>query len=476
MSDRLTLAIQENILVLLCFDKKHCKMIRNLVEPDLFESIYRDIAVRAYAYIDRFNEPPQEHISDELEEILNGKDKRKAKRYEDVLLNLYGSKDTVNPDYTISRLSSFIREQRLRAAIIESAEVLQSGSEDAAADAELIIGRAIKTNIDTFDPGVRLSDVDRVLRFLDKQDKAFRTGISVLDEKNLGPARKALHLFIGLPKRGKTWWLTNLGKRALVDRYKVCHITLEVSEEITIQRYIQSLFGVAKWSQLDYLVTDFGIDSLGRVEDLIRRKINPSAFLDDPNIRNILKKKITRWGSRFDRLLVKEFPTSKLTTKQLEGYLDTLESVGFIPDLLLVDYIDLMKIDSRNYRHDLGGLYKDLRGIAVDRNIAVATVSQSNREGLSRKSLDEGNIAEDFSKIGTADTVITYNQTKAEKVLGLARLIVTNARNDTDGLTALISQNYAMGTFVRGAVPLKAKDVYFEAVDKTGAEGEEDEG
>jgi len=148
----------------------------------------------------------------------------------------------------------------------------------------------------------------------------------------------------------------------------------------------------------------------------------------------------------------------------LRGYLDSLEmSRRIVPDLLLVDYADLMSIGTRDYRHELGNLYKDLRGLAVSRNIAVATASQSNRSSLDAKIITGGSVAEDFSKIATSDVVLTYNRTEAERTIGTARLWVEKGRNDADKFTLLISQNYATGQFCISSTRMMPRK-YWEAV------------
>jgi hypothetical protein len=92
-------------------------------------------------------------------------------------------------------------------------------------------------------------------------------------------------------------------------------------------------------------------------------------------------------------------------------------------------------------------VYKELRGIAVERNIAVGIVSQSNRAGSKVKKLTEANIGEDFSKIQTTDTAFFYNQTDQELKLGLARIEVAKTRNEAGHFEVLISQNYNTGQF-----------------------------
>ena len=154
-----------------------------------------------------------------------------------------------------------------------------------------------------------------------------------------------------------------------------------------------------------------------------------------------------------DKLVIKEFPTAKLTIDGLEAFLDILElQQNFIPDLLILDYPELMAVDVKQYRLELGNIYRRLRGIGVERNMAVCAVSQSNREGMRTRLISEGNASEDFSKTGTADNIISYNQTKEEKALGLARLHVVANRHEQDKFSVLVSQNYRAGQFVVDSV------------------------
>jgi replicative DNA helicase len=148
------------------------------------------------------------------------------------------------------------------------------------------------------------------------------------------------------------------------------------------------------------------------------------------------------------RFLIKEFPTSTLSVAGLNAYLDSLAKVHrFVPDVLLIDYPDLMAVDSRNLRTDLGVIYKQIRGVAVKRNLALATVTQGTRQSTQSRVVSENMVAEDFSKVATADTILTYSQTPEEKKLGLARIMVANARDAEDKYIVLVSQNYATGQF-----------------------------
>jgi len=169
-------------------------------------------------------------------------------------------------------------------------------------------------------------------------------------------------------------------------------------------------------------------------------------FTDEGIIRTLQHKLTTQL--RNPTLIIQQFPTGQLTMDMLRSYLENLQAYNHVfPDVLIVDYADLMYLDSAHLRVDTGRIYKDLRGLAQEYNIAVITASQANRQGENTPLLTRKNLAEDFSKVAISDNVITYNQTVNERKLGLARLYSDKARNDRRGDTVLITQNYNLGQF-----------------------------
>ena len=113
-----------------------------------------------------------------------------------------------------------------------------------------------------------------------------------------------------------------------------------------------------------------------------------------------------------------------------------------------------MNIDKDNVRVATGRTYQDLRGLGVERHVAVVTASQANRTAEGTKWLTRKYLAEDYSKVAIADNLITFNQTIYERQLKLARLFVDKGRNDRTGDAILISQNYQLGQFCLDSVKM----------------------
>ena len=64
----------------------------------------------------------------------------------------------------------------------------------------------------------------------------------------------------------------------------------------------------------------------------------------------------------------------------LRSYLASLRMFGFSPDVIIVDYINLMQMDGdHDTRYEgLGGVYVGLRSIAQEPDVVMVTAAQAN--------------------------------------------------------------------------------------------------
>jgi len=455
--ERITGALQENLLTLLCFDDKYAKIIRGAVTPQLFESAaFREVAGKAMDFLDQFGEPIKDHLPDEFDAVLRGDDRRKSQLYERLLKNLKEASEGVNAEYVVAQLQTFIRQQSLKSGIIDAFNAMQEGQID---QAELALNKALKRKAAAFDAGLNFSNIDTAIGLFDHlEEPGFTLGIEPFDHAGIYPRRKELLMFMAPRGRGKSWFCTHAAKRALLQRWVPIIITLELSQNRYAVRVMQSLFSVSRRNaevQVARLISE-----RGRLQDIIFEKIERGS-LEDPQTQLALAARVRREFRRRPPLIIKEFPTSAVGVDALEAYLDALEEIeGVTGDVLIVDYPDLLQHDPKNKRIEIGHIVERLRGIGVARNMAVIVPTQGNRESESAIYVETDHAAEDISKIATADTVITMSQTKEERLLGLARLLAGKARNEKDRVTALITQAYGIGQFCLDSVAMVEDDYW----------------
>ena len=292
-------------------------------------------------------------------------------------------------------------------------------------------------------------------------------------------------LLLGAAKMGKSWFLTSVGKTALGMRKRVLEVTLEMSAEEKAQRYYHSIFSLSKrQTEIEVATMKFEYDRSKKDEHgnpekyltgFVQRKVVPEFTFQDPDLRMELEARVEHFGERFNNMIIKQFPTRSLTVDGLRGYMDNLEiSEGFIPDILLLDYVGIMKTDPKNPRISLGHVVQDLRGLCVERNIAGVTVHQLSKAGALAMVAGGAHAAEDWSMIGTADQILAYSSTDAEHRAGLGRLYVDRARSEQDKFGCLLTQSYALGQFCIDSVFLPPEYWDIMPKEKT-SESEEDD-
>jgi hypothetical protein len=458
---------QESMLTLLCYDQDNGGYLASFVTKDHFEGVYRTVAERVLGYAAEYGRVPGTHTDDLFDDLERTSDA--PRRLRDVRNNLEILSRRIHPEFVIKRAADFVRRQSYKAAITSAALRYQEGGSGVTDDVERILLDALKLQTATFDPGLDMGDVKSSLEYLELQTDATNTvllGIPALDMRLLVPTRRQLFLFIAARKRGKTWFTVHCAVQALLQGWKVLHVSLEVNRHILAQRYHQALFGIAK-RPYEKERAKFERYENGEIEKWVSETVAPElTYFDDfgdimPDIKKRLVGMIEGRSIDFNGIKVRpdainlhnlrvvDFPSGQLTMARLASYLDLLERrQHFKPDLLIVDYPDLMQYDQRDPRHALGRLYVDLRGLADVRDMALVVPTQTNRPGGAARLVTEQHTSEDISKVATADLVLTYTQSDEMKSMGVAELYVSNARNDEDRFKVSIIQDYATGQFV----------------------------
>src|SRR3972149_4880226 len=470
VQDELSPMTQENLLVLLTFDEKSCSLLSGIDLRLLGSDIYRNIASVCINYYKVWKQPVGNHLPDLLETYLKN-DNEKADIYKSILVNLHENKDKVNKEYVLKSLETFLDAQNLKLRICNAAAYLQEGR---LVEAKSELAKNFKETLSIFKPGLVFNNSDHLRDLLKSQEEKeyIYTGIKELDVDLICPKRKAQYLMMGLPKAGKSRWLVHLGKMACLQRKRVVHITLEMSEEEIGELYIQAFFAVSKRKIgiMQHLM--FSLSEDGKFFNTEEINLDGILTFEDPEKTEKILKLVK--DLKRTELIIKEFPEGCLTIDMLKTYLDSLEmSTGFIPDVLIVDYPDLMSVSRDAIRTSISRNFVDLRGLAQDRNLFNLVVTQSNRAGEGIKLLTASNLSEDFSKVMTADEFLTLNQTEAEYELGLARIYHERGRGSRKGSLIIVSQNPSIGQFILSSARMsKSYESFLKNVDESECKNE----
>ena len=453
-----TAALGQALLAMLCYDKEQAEVLASRIDPKLFQGrTNQAIAKAAVEYIKQYRTPP----GDQLELILENELRRgeEGRLLQQTLDGMFEQYQAIQPEFILTELDTWTTAQKINQAAEEAIEAVARGDVEAAKKAMAVPDELKKTG----SQGIRLKDPAAMFRAADQQDaEFFSSGVDAIDKLGLTPARKTLTCWMASTGKGKSWALINTLRAAIQHHHTALYITLELSEEKVAQRLLQCMFSLTKSEAVDIRVPFFRVGESGNSAIDFRQLQRGSLTA---RRKDIMQRLAT--ARSWPDVLIKEFPTGLFSFMDLNVYLDQLARDGFQPDVIIIDQADNMALDADNLRIATGRLWVGLRGVAVARNAAVVTASQGNRESEVSKTVDKRHVAEDWSKMGTCDTVYTYSQTAQEYQIGLSRLLVAKYRDEADRVLVLNSQAYQIGQFSLDSV-LMARNVAAEVEKLTG--------
>ena len=398
-------SFQSKLIACLFKDKPFLQQIMDILEPDYFESEANKWMMSTIIdyYIDFKAQPTLEVMKVKLEDV--GNDVLKA----EVIQNLKDAVrnfEAVDLDFVKDETIKFCKNQKIKQAITQSVELLQFGDYD-----------GIKTKIDEAMKAGGDKDighdynVDIADRYVESLRKTVKTGWDVIDDiADGGLGAGELGVFVAPAGIGKSWGLVNVAANAVKKGKTVVHYTLELN-----QAYVGLRF--------DSVFTGIPAQNLKFHQEDVEKRV----------------KKLK------GQLIVKYFPTKGATVNTIRAHIDKCTIQGFKPDIVIVDYADLLKGNGKEMRHELGNIYEDLRGMAGEYNIPIWTASQANRSALEDDVIGAEKIAESYSKIMTADFVLSLSRKIEDKIAGTGRWHVIKNRFGPDGITFPSKMNMSNG-------------------------------
>ena len=303
----------------------------------------------------------------------------------------------------------FCKNQELKSAIMKSVDMLQSQRYE---EIKRLIDNAMRAGTRR-DVGLNyVKEFDSILEQVSRD--TVNMGWASVDEiTDGGLAGGELGIVVAPSGVGKSWVLQALGANALRAGKNVIHYTLELNQAYVGLRY-GAIFSGIEASQIP--------QNAKKVKKMVEEQCK-------------------------GELLIKYYPSRSATVQTIFTHLKTVELLGHSPDLVLVDYADLLSDTSGTgeIRHQLGNIYEELRGLSGEFQIPVWTASQSNRSSLEEQVIGAEKISESYSKIMTADFVMSLSRKIEDKVANTGRIHIIKNRFGPDGLTFPTTMNTATG-------------------------------
>lgn len=432
---------QIGILALMTQRYDFLQLVSEVIEPSAFEDailIWFFNTIKSHQK--QYNEcPSQQAVANELIKACASKQIKASEvnLYREILDQL--SNQIQSQNYVMDEVVRFARRQAGRKVYLETAKVMDKATED---DWDTIlekIGDARNIGVNYLDVGswyfqtAKERAVRRQQIYAGKMSYTGITGIyprtgDVADLDYIiggGLKEGQLGLFLGGTGQGKSLGLNHVGKRAVVQGQRVLHYTLELSTQQTEDRYDSS------WGDIEHRELN---SNSAKVIDIIEQK--------------------SQAGSG-DKLLIKFFPTGSATVNTLRNHVRQLAAQNWFPDVILVDYLDLLK-PLTNYNdqyQDLGAITRDLRGLAGELLIPIWSATQVNRPGLNQEIVDVEHIGDSLQKAQIADIILAICRTREERQASTMRIFVAKNRNGPEKVEIAINTAYEKMSFYAGPAP-----------------------
>ncbi len=359
---------------------------QNIFDPENFDKRYQDASSFITKYVDDYKVMPE--VS-----IVNASCQTD---FQSVTL------PKENYDWLMDEFENFSRHKGLERAILKSADMLEKGEYS---PVEKLIKDAIQISLNK-DMGTDYwADPRARLMKLKDNNGQISTGYPSIDKKLYGGFKRGeLNIWCAGSGGGKSLFLANLGVNFALAGLNVIYFTFELSEELVGMRVDSMLTGVAS-------------------KDIFKN-------LDDVE----MKVKLT--GKRAGGMQIKYLPSGK-NCNDLRSYLKEYQvKTGKKPDVLLVDYLDLMmplsvKVSPSDLFVKDKYVSEELRNLAMETQCVVVTAAQLNRAAVEEVEFDHSHISGGLSKIQTADNVIGIFTSRAMRERGRYQIQFMKTRSSS---------------------------------------------
>ena len=399
---------QIKVLSSLLTHKEFLQNIHDILSDEYFDNqAHKWVIQQILQYYDKYHTTPtMEVLKVETKKVTN--EVLQVSIKEQLREAYQSSEDDLK--YVEEEFANFCKNQQLKKALLSSVDLLNAGDYDSI---RLLVDNALKAGGDknigheyNKDTESRYREESRIIipTPWEKFNNIMQGGLG----------RGDFGLIFGNPGGGKSWTLVALGGYAVKLGFNVLHYTLELSEDYVGRRY-------------DAYFTNIGVDSISKHQDKVQSLVDKLP----------------------GQLIIKEFATGKATIPMLKSHIQKCIDLDFKPDLILIDYVDLLSSRKRvqDRKGEIDDIYISTKGLAKELQLPIWSVSQVNRAGAKDNVIEGDKAAGSYDKIMITDIAISLSRKKEDKVNGTGRFHIMKNRYGMDGMTFSVKADTSTGHF-----------------------------
>lgn len=374
------------------------EQVLDVIDLSFFESAHHKRLLQILLnYINKYNVvPPRDTLEQSIK--LYTKD-TVLKNHLLELVKIVAEYDLKDREFVMEIALDFFRKQALKKSLMKAADEFDNGNYGEIAN---LINEAMKK----CEPKSKGHDYfkDIEVRMIQRVRKPIPCLRGLDSQIGGGLSGGELGIVLSPTGGGKSMMLVKFCSTAVQHGKKVVYYSLELAETVIGNRF-------------DACLNNIRMNEVYQFKDLI-------------------KEEIKRLEDKGGMLKIKEYPTGTATVNTIKNHLSSLNrESGFIPDLIIVDYADIMKplINYTEKRHSLTSIYEGLRALSMELSVPIWTASQTSRMSINKNEFDLSTISESLGKAQTADIIIGVARTDTDKIAKKAKLMIMKNRNGQDG-------------------------------------------
>ena len=377
-------------------DEEYLLTIIDHVKPEYF--VDKNLQVVFDVVCNFYNKRKALPTNSEIRVYLDTDEKRESFKK---ALNIISSIDkNLNRDELYDNTERFLKERGIYQTMMSVAKDVGSGN----IDTSKILDQFEKSCTVTLvhDIGLDLfTNFDRVAQDLKRVDPTISTGYKWLDEKLGGGFMqdgRAMYVFAGETNIGKSIILGNFAVNIARQKKTVLVISLEMSEMVYAKR----------------LTAQIAKTPTGKLADdieVVEAKINN--FKDATG----------------GRIIIKEFPPSCMSPRDIQGYITKVVKKGIHIDAIILDYINLLTTTRGKDSYErIKYTSEETRALTYNFKCPLITVTQLNRTGYSVSEPGLTSLSESYALGATADFIASAWQGEGDNEAGILRQSILKNR------------------------------------------------
>lgn len=395
---------QSSLIKVILTNKKFGATILEILEPHYFDAgSFRYIVQIMRDYYVKYNHVP-DYDSVILEINKESKNDTSSKMHLDTIELVKNIKLT-NDGQIENTALDFCRQQVMKKTVKVVQTIIDKGDFDMYPKIESIIQEALQVGIPTSDVIDVFENIKDALRADSR--RPIPTGVVGLDRELKGGLGKGeLGVVLAPTGVGKTTLLTKFGNAGYVDGHKILQIIFEDNVNTILRKHYTI------WSKITP-------DEQQNNEEYVIGKV----------------KEVQKNSN--GKLKVLKLPSDSVTISELKSIIRKLAMEGFVPDEILLDYVDCLvpenAINGEEWKGE-GNIMRHLEAMTTEFDISMWVATQGNRESIATEVVTTDLMGGSIKKAQIGHVVISAGKTLEQKENKLATLALLKSRIGNDGI------------------------------------------